>query len=126
MTLGQSTMLMAKLQRLKLPKFAGDSLSWQSFWDSFQAAVRNNESISKVEKFNYLKGRLEGPAAAAINGFALTADNYDAVVTLLKERFADDQVIIQGHMDALLSLKKVPNVEDIRKVRKLYEPFKTH
>lgn len=116
----------ARLPKLTLRKFSGDSMSWQSFWDSFEAAVHNNEDVSKVDKFNYLKSLLDGPAAAAIAGFTLTAENYDTAVSLLKERFADNQVIVSRHMDALLSLERVTNVDEIKKVRKLYDTIETH
>mgnify|MGYP002803517863 CR=1 FL=1 len=79
----------AKLPQLSLRKFSGDPKSWQPFWDSFEAAVHNNDSVSKIDKFNYLKSLVEGNCASAIDGFALTAVNYDSAVKVLKDRFAD-------------------------------------
>ena len=32
----------SRLPKLNLPSFAGDPLTWQSFWDSFKAAVHSN------------------------------------------------------------------------------------
>ena len=43
-----------RLPKLTLPTFSGDTLMWQSFKDSFDAAVHNCPSISKMQKFNYL------------------------------------------------------------------------
>ena len=88
-----TTTIKAKLPKLTLRKFSGDSKSWQSFWDSFEAAVHNNSSVSKIDKFNYLKSLVEGNAASAIDGFALTADNYESAVKLLKDRFADPRLL---------------------------------
>ena len=46
----------------------------------------DQQNLSKVSKFTYLKGVLRGTAAAAISGIiAITNDNYDLAVTLLKE-----------------------------------------
>ena len=42
-----------------------------SFWDSFKSAIHDNPQLTKVEKFNYLLGLLDGAAAHS-------QDNYDA------------------------------------------------
>ena len=42
----------AKLPKLTLRKFSGDPKSWQPFWDSFEAAVHNNSSLSKIDKWH--------------------------------------------------------------------------
>lgn len=81
----------AKLPKLSLKKFSGNPTDWQSFYDSYKAAVHNNDSLSKVDKFNYLKSLVEGPAATAIAGFSLTEENYEAAHKLLKQRFANPQ-----------------------------------
>ena len=95
-----TTIVNAKLPKLTLRKFSGDPKSWQLFWDSFEAAVHNNSSLSKIDKFNYLKSLVEGNAASAIDGFSLTADNYESAVKLLKDRFADPQIlIVTSHME---------------------------
>ena len=125
-TLPSSTKQKARLPKLTLRNFSGDAMSWQSFWDSFEAAVHNNEDVSKVDKFNYLKSLLDGPAASTIAGFTLTAENYETAVKVLKERFGNDQVIVSRHMDALLSLEGVTKVDEIKKVRKLYDTIETH
>jgi len=39
----------SRLPKLTLPTFSGDTLMWQSFKDSFDAAVHNCPSISKIQ-----------------------------------------------------------------------------
>ena len=116
----------AKLPKLTLRKFSGDPKSWQLFWDSFEAAVHNNSSLSKIDKFNYLKSLVEGNAASAIDGFALIADNYESAVKLLKDRFADPQIIISSHMEELLNLPAVCDIHKVSKIRQLYDSIETH
>ena len=116
----------AKLPKLTLRKFSGDPKSWQPFWDSFEAAVHNNSSVSRIDKFNYLKSLVEGNAASAIDGFALTADNYESAVKVLKDRFADPQIIISSHMEELLNLPVVSDVNKVNKIRQLYDSIETH
>lgn len=40
-----------KLPKLKLPSFAGNILDWSAFWDSFEAEVHADSSMSNVSKF---------------------------------------------------------------------------
>ena len=75
----------SRLPKLNLPSFAGDPLTWQSFWDSFQAAVHSNAALDSVQKFNYLKAQLCGDASRAIAGLLLTSANYNHAVSLLQE-----------------------------------------
>ena len=44
-----------KLPKITLKTFSGDPLDWKSFKETFEAAVHNNESITNIEKFTYLK-----------------------------------------------------------------------
>ena len=66
----------SRLPKLELPTFSGDPLNWQSFWDSFEAAVNSNPTLSPIHKFNYLKAQLQGDAARAISDLPLTELNY--------------------------------------------------
>ena len=53
----------SQLPKLSLQYFSGDPLAWQTFWDSFDAAVNSNTSLTGVQKFNYLRAQLQGDAA---------------------------------------------------------------
>lgn len=44
----------SRLPKLNLPSFSDDPLLWQTFWDTFNAAINNNPSLGKVQKFSYL------------------------------------------------------------------------
>ena len=95
----------AKLPKLVLPKFRGDVTTWMGFWDSYKSAVHDNVSLSKIDKFNYLRSLLEGAASRAIQGLALSSDNYDSAVEILKQRFGKTQQIISAHMEEVLKLQ---------------------
>ena len=81
--------------------------AWISFWDAFKAVVHKNDSITKIDKFNYLNSLLEGVAAMTIQGLSLIVANYDSAVEMLKERFGNIQQIITKHMEELLRLLTV-------------------
>ena len=90
-----------KLPKLHIAKFSGDVTKYRTFWDSFDSAVNQNPSLSAIDKFNYLQGLLDGPAAAAIQGLILSEPNYTTALDLLKERFGKTQQVISAHMDQL-------------------------
>jgi len=94
----------ARLPKLELHKFKGNTMSWIPFWDSFKSAVHENPSLSKIDKFNYLHSLLEGSASRVIQGLQLSDTNYDTAVSLFQERFGDPQTIISAHMDELVKL----------------------
>ena len=99
----------SRLPKLSLPTFSGNPLNWQTFWDSFEAAVLNNRHLTGVEKFNYLRAQLDGDAAKTVSGFPLTNANYDQSIAVLKARFGKQQCIINAHMQALLDLQTPTN-----------------
>lgn len=73
-----------KLPKLEVCKFVGKLEEWQEFWDSFESAIHLNNSLSKVDKFSYLRGLLVGLARSAIAGFTLTSAIYESAVEFLK------------------------------------------
>ncbi|GBN48280.1 hypothetical protein AVEN_68211-1 [Araneus ventricosus] len=110
-----------RLPKLTIPKFNGDSLYWNSFWNSFRVAIHDNTSLSKVEKFNYLRSYFSANALSAIKGFSISDENYDSVVEILKNRFGRRDIIIHAHMNKLLNLAPVHRSDDIVKLRHLYD-----
>ena len=95
-----------KLPKLHLPKFTGDVTKFRTFWDSYESAIHRNPELSPIDKFNYLRALLDGPAASAIQGLNLSDANYTAAVELIKERYGKTQQTISALMDDLL---KIPN-----------------
>ena len=93
-----------KLPKLDFKKFSGGLLNWQGFWDSFNSAIHSNPSLSPVEKLNYLRAQLEGDAADVISGLPLTNANYEQSIKLLKERYGQNEVIINVHYTSLMDL----------------------
>ena len=73
-----------KLPKLTIQPFKGELTAWVTFWDSYDAAIHSNSSLSGIERFNYLRTFLQGPALEAIAGLKLTADNYPEAIEVLK------------------------------------------
>ncbi|GFU64048.1 uncharacterized protein TNCV_4677531 [Trichonephila clavipes] len=113
--------------RIKVPKYhitrfyGNDASKWLTFWNSFETAVHNNESLNKVDKFNYLKAHLGESALNTVESFPISAEAYEEAVELLKNRFANPEILIQAHMNKILSLQPLKNTNDLRSFRKFVD-----
>ena len=74
------TIVKLKLLKLVIHKFNREITKFRTFWDSFSRAMHTDTESSPIDKFNYLKSLLEGPASQAMQGVSLSATNYQAAV----------------------------------------------
>uniref|UniRef100_A0A914PCL2 Peptidase aspartic putative domain-containing protein n=1 Tax=Panagrolaimus davidi TaxID=227884 RepID=A0A914PCL2_9BILA len=99
---------------LKLPKFDGDYLKWNSFWQRFEHAV-HNRPFPKIEKLISLLGYLEGRALEAVEGFAVLEESYDTVIETLVHRFGRKPLIIKDLQAKLRRIEPAkPNPQSLR------------
>ncbi|XP_074658424.1 uncharacterized protein LOC141911298 [Tubulanus polymorphus] len=112
------------LPKLVLPNFDGNVLNWITFIDAFNSAVDQNNSISPIQKFQYLQCQLHGEALKTIEGLSLTNNNYGHAMDLLKERYGQKQKITNAYMSALLELKQ-PRYE-VDSLRNFYDTIESH
>ena len=110
-----------RLPKLSIKKFSGDLTKWVTFWDSFNSSIHENQTLSSIDKFNYLNSYLESEAANAISGLTLTAVNYEEAVATLKRRFGNKQLIVNRHMDLLLHLDTVASQHNLKGLRHLFD-----
>ena len=86
---------------------------WMSFWDSYKVAIHDNDTLSEIEKFTYLRTVLEGVAEEAIKGLSLRASNYGNAIRILEARFGNKQQIVSKHMDVLLNMGAMASANDV-------------
>ena len=116
----------AKLPKLHLRNFSGKICEWPEFWDGFSSSIDDNDQLSDVDKFAYLRGYLEGPAKATIAGLSLTGANYKCAVDLLKKRFEKKNEVQRAHINELIHLPAVYRERDTHRLRKLYDSCEAH
>ena len=98
-----------KLPKLEIAVFSGDKLKWTEFWDAFENAVHNNPRLSNIEKFIYLRSKLNGEAKRANQGLTLSKENYGVAISILKERFGNEQEVIDLHYNKMINLFPATN-----------------
>ena len=125
-TIPNMSQTICKLPKLNLPVFSGNTLDWQSFWDSFETAVHRKPSLNGIQKFNYLKAQIKNEALHLIMGFPTYEQlrNYEQAVTLLKDRCGQTHKVINAHMQALLDTRS-PNGQ-LEDLQKFYDTLETH
>lgn len=113
-----------RLPKLDLISFNGEKSRWIEFWDSFESSVHKNKHLSNVEKFNYLKCKLQGEAKRAISGITLSNDNYKLAVNILEERFGNKQDMIDLHYNEMINL--FPAMNRTASLRDFLDKVKRH
>ena len=115
-----------RLPKLELKHFNGNIMEWTPFWDSYSSSIHENPNLSDIEKLNYLHSLLEKSAAEAISGLKIISANYQEAIDILDKRFGNQQQIVNAHMNALLNLPKVTNVDDLKALRQLHDKVESH
>ena len=114
-----------RLPKITLPRFNGEVTKWNTFWDSFNSAIHSNVDVANIDKLDYLKSLIEGPAARAIQGLTLTNGNYQTAVKILEERFGKRQQIVSAHIDELLKIPSCTN-DKVHSLRLVYDKISVH
>ena len=68
--------------------------------------IHEQQTLSAVSKFNYLKSVLKGSALSTIVGIPLTNDNYALAVRLLQEKYGQKEAIVGVLYSKLQNLPK--------------------
>ncbi|GJQ66619.1 hypothetical protein Trydic_g4591 [Trypoxylus dichotomus] len=93
-----------KLAKIELPKFSGAYEDRLSFYNTFSSLIHNNDNIPMVQKFHYLKSCLKGEATNVIHSLEISADNYQTAWQMLQEKYSNQRIIIQKHINAIFEL----------------------
>ena len=84
----------------------------------------NKNNLSPIEKFTYLRRKLEGEALEAISGLSLSSGNYQEAINILQERFGNQQAIVNAHYVQLIEIPTARN--NTMSLISLTDKIKTH
>ena len=106
-----------KLPSISIPKFSGDFKDWLTFHDLFESTINNNNQLSAIQKFQYLRSLVIEDAALLINALPLTALNYPIAWENLRNRYNKPYLIVQSIIKTFFDIDKVsPNCSNLRHV----------
>lgn len=100
-----------RLPRIQIEAFSGDYTKWPSFHDQYVKAIHNNESLTNVNKFHYLKTLIKGEAAELLRHLPIAEEGYIEAWDKLLKRFDRKKKYCQGlHRIVYESIKCKSNV----------------
>lgn len=118
-TTGEEPHVSIRLPQLRLPKFSGNYADFKSFKDIFVASVHSKLGFSDVQKFQYLKGQLEGEAADLIKHITVSDVNYLPAWEKICERYDKEKFVLNSLIKSFLE-QPVIQQPSIQKLRQLY------
>ena len=106
-----------KLPHINLPVFNGSPTEWLTFKDTFLSVVHRRTDIDDIVKFTILIEKLTEDAKETIGHVTLSAAGYQKAWSELVRQYDDERIIVDVHVDAILSLPNVPrdNASQLRK-----------
>lgn len=118
-----------KLPKIELIKFSGNVRDWLQFWSVFKK-IHGDSNIAKEDKFQYLIQAMvpDSRAAELVKSYPPTGENYDKVITSLKNRLGRDDLQIEVYVRQLLQLvlkNAVTPAKDIL-LSSLYDKIESH
>ncbi|XP_024887554.1 uncharacterized protein LOC112464651 [Temnothorax curvispinosus] len=107
------------LPRINLPTFDGSFDKWESFRDRFTSLVRNDATISNVDRMHYLCSCVKGDASNVLTHLAITEANFVVAWDILQSRYDNKRRLITGHLQTLLQLPALVSEtsKDLRNLR---------
>lgn len=114
-----------KLPTLSLPTFQGNYDQWLLFKDSFTSLIHANDSLTNIQKFQYLRSSLRGEALQLLRALETSAENYEIAWNLLHNRFENKRLIINTHMKGLVEISSVHKESHVS-LRQFIDGIQTH
>ncbi|XP_071654107.1 uncharacterized protein [Temnothorax longispinosus] len=114
-----------KLPTLKLPEFSGNYNEWLLFKDAFTSLIHENDTLTEIQKYQYLRSSVTGEAFQVIGGLATTAANYENAWDLLLNNYEHPRLLINTHLSQLLDFPAVSKDKPAT-MRQLIVHVRTH
>jgi hypothetical protein len=92
-TLQNSTEVKSAVE-IHLPLFSGNVHNFKAFKSSFSRII-DESRMTKMEKFHYLRSKLEGNVIAEIKALIVSEENYDAAWELLCARYDNPRAVVE-------------------------------
>ncbi|XP_075163287.1 uncharacterized protein LOC142235924 [Haematobia irritans] len=94
----------ARLPKIDLPTFSGDYLEWIAYRDMFNTLVHQNSSLTKVQKYFYLKSSCTGTPLSMVSEYPAAESSYDMAWDALEKRFHNERKLVEQILKRLFSI----------------------
>ncbi|XP_043466955.1 uncharacterized protein LOC122501502 [Leptopilina heterotoma] len=114
-----------KLPTIELPKFRGELSEWLGFRDTFSSLIHDNNQISNIQKFHYLRAAVEGDAEQIIKSLEFSAANYLVAWEALRTRFDNTNLLVQNHLKSIFNIEPIQK-ESASQLRQVVDTLNKH
>lgn len=94
---------------------------FKHFSSHLKKRYTKTKTKADVQKMGCPVGYLTGDAENCVKGLRLNNENYQKVLSMLKERFGQPQFLMSNHITKILELEAVWSVNDVKSLRQLYD-----
>ncbi|UYV74658.1 hypothetical protein LAZ67_12000433, partial [Cordylochernes scorpioides] len=98
------------LPKINLPIFNGDSANWLSFREIFNSTINSNQTLTEIQKFQYLNASVKGPAEKLIRGFPISDKNYQQAWDTLCNRFNNRRELAFSQINKIFSIRPLKSI----------------
>ncbi|XP_022835355.1 uncharacterized protein LOC111362836 [Spodoptera litura] len=104
--------------KIQIPDFHGNYNLWLTFRDLYIESVHNNPTLSKAQKMQHLKTKLNGEAEKLVQHLSISAENYTSCWEILTHRYDNKRLLFTSYMNTLLNQPSIqyPTATSIRKL----------
>lgn len=96
-----------RLPRIDIPKFDGVISQWPRFFDLFRTLIHENDSLSNIERFQYLIASLTKEPALIVQNLPITSENYSIAYDSLISRYQNKRILFTNYWLALHNAPKL-------------------
>ncbi|CAH1977613.1 unnamed protein product [Acanthoscelides obtectus] len=114
-----------RLPKIELPKYSGDANSWVEFREIYNSLIHENESITDIQKFHYLKAALQGDAVNSIQCIDFTAANYKNAYDAVIERYDNVKLLTHNHVQSIFNITPIAR-EAACEIRRIIDTVSKH
>ncbi|KMQ82728.1 hypothetical protein RF55_22041 [Lasius niger] len=115
-----------KLQNIQLKPFNGILKEYIGFRQQFRIAVEENENLTDVEKFIYLKSLLTENANEMIDGLEVKGESFKIALEILEKNFGNEEKMIKFHINKIIQLGRVTDSNNLIQLRRLLNSVNIH
>ena len=102
------------LPKINIPPFDGKIDEWSNFKGLYDSLVHTNDSLSNIEKFQYLKSYLFGDAASMVANYQLKGELYEIAYKTVNDRYHNKRRLAQLYIDQILDFNKNSNSRSLQ------------
>lgn len=116
-----ATAARVKLPDIPIPKFDGNPRNFLDFRNLFESVIHNDESLSPIQKFYFLRGALVGAAESFLKGVNIAGDQYEKTWKDFCSEFGKKRLVVGALLSDLFNVSPIKHESGVRELMNTFE-----